>query len=73
VTFFMPSPNINNYRVTTHNACTTPGKNTSKQSTMFIIKSFPAPFFRKTATGGRKIASIICSNLDESLMEVLPS
>lgn len=30
---------------------------------MLMIKSFPAPFFRKTATGGNKIAIIIRSSL----------
>jgi len=47
------------YLVTSHSACTTPGRNINKHKTILIIRSLPAPFFRNTATGGRKIANMI--------------
>lgn len=41
-------------------ACITPPiPNSRTQSTMLIMRSFPAPFLRKTATGGRNIARIM--------------
>lgn len=51
------------YLVVTHNACITPGMKTNKHRRMFISKSLPTPFLRKTATGGKNIASIIKSTL----------
>ena len=47
------------YFVTNKSACTTPGRNRSSVKTILITRSFPKPLFKKTAMGGRNIASTI--------------
>jgi uncharacterized membrane protein YwzB len=51
------------YFVTSHIAWTTAGKYNKKQRTILIIKSLPAPFLRKTASGANRIAMIISTIL----------
>lgn len=43
----------------TNNACTTPGMYPRKVRSTFIRRSIPHPVARKTAIGGKMIASMI--------------
>ena len=56
---FGKTHDIRGYFVTTQSACTTPGRNKSRQRTILIRRSFPTPFFTNTAIGGKNIANII--------------
>ncbi len=41
----------------------TPGRKNKIHKIILMIKSLPTPFFKKTAIGGKKIASIINKSL----------
>jgi len=45
------------------------GMKNRKQRMIFMIRSLPAPFFRKTATGGMSIERMIST----SLLSMVPS
>ena len=51
------------YLVVNHSAWIIPGTHMKKHNTMLIIRSLPAPFFKKTATGGKRIDRMISNNL----------
>lgn len=59
------------YLVTSHNACTTPGKNRTRHRTILIIRSLPIPLFKKTAIGGKNIARIISTTLFIDMVSIL--
>lgn len=51
------------YWETTHNECTIAGTQKTKQSSILMSRSFPAPDFIKTARGGKRSAIIIKTSL----------